>query len=116
VEILEEAAALEDSLPFDFGPPAIIKPSHELLGEILLELERAGEAQAQFEAALERAPRRTLSLLGVARAAGRAGDSEAAQDAYAEIRTIWHDADDDLPQLSEVLGRRADATTRRAED
>jgi len=112
VEILEQAVALEDGLPFDFGPPAIIKPSHELLGEMLLELERAGEAQAQFEAALQRAPRRTLSLLGVARAAGRAGDSETAQQAYAELRVIWHDADDDLPQLGEVLGRQADATAR----
>jgi tetratricopeptide (TPR) repeat protein len=112
VEILGQATALEDSLPFDFGPPAIIKPSHELLGEMLLELQRAVEAQAQFEAALQRAPRRTLSLLGVARAAGRAGDSEAAQEAYAELRVIWHDADDDLPQLGEVLGRQADAAAR----
>ena len=33
VATLRKAAAREDALPFEFGPPEIEKPSHELLGE-----------------------------------------------------------------------------------
>jgi tetratricopeptide (TPR) repeat protein len=113
VEILQEAATLEAGLPLAFGPPQIVQPSHELLGEMLLESNRAQEAQAQFEAALDRAPRRTLSLLGVARAAAKAGDAKRSQEAYAEVRGIWHDADKDVPQLGEVQGHQANAGSGR---
>src|SRR5262249_11902581 len=37
VASLRDAAALEDALPFEFGPPVTVKPSHELLGDILLQ-------------------------------------------------------------------------------
>src|SRR2546422_10607549 len=33
VALLREATALEDAMPLEFGPPAVVKPSHELLGE-----------------------------------------------------------------------------------
>jgi len=100
--LLEEATTAEDSLPYTFGPPDVVKPSHELLGEMLLELGRAAEAQEQFEKALKRAPRRTLSLLGLARAAKAAGDAATAAGAYQELRRIWQKADAELPELSEV--------------
>ena len=68
---LEAAAALEDLMPFEFGPPAIVKPTFELLGEALLELERFADAQAAFTRATERTPGRTLSVRGLqASAAG----------------------------------------------
>ena len=51
---------------------------------------------------LDRAPRRALSLLGLARAAARAGDSQGAQETYADLQGIWHRADDNLPELAEV--------------
>ena len=34
--LLREAAAMEDAIPVEFGPPDIVKPTHELLGEVLL--------------------------------------------------------------------------------
>ena len=46
IGLLQEAAELEENMPFQFGPPAIVKPSKELLGEVLLELERFDEAAA----------------------------------------------------------------------
>ena len=99
---LQEAAAAEEAMSFDFGPPAIVKPTHELLGEVLLEQGQAQEAQRAFERALERAPRRVLSLLGLARAAKQAGDVEASERAYAELRQIWKRADTELPELAEI--------------
>jgi tetratricopeptide (TPR) repeat protein len=68
VAILRQAAAQEESLPVAFGPPFVDKPAQELLGEILLELGRAGEARVAFQAALSRAPKRALSLKGLQRA------------------------------------------------
>jgi predicted TPR repeat methyltransferase len=43
----------------------------------------------QFTKALERAPRRTLSLVGLAQAAERAGDLAAAQEARQTLDEIW---------------------------
>jgi len=100
--LLEEAAAAEDALPVEFGPPDVVKPTHELLGEFLLQLGKAKEAQEQFELALKRAPRRSPSLLGLARAANQAGDPETADKAYAELRRIWQKADAGLAELEEV--------------
>ena len=100
VELLKEATAGEDSMSFEFGPPIVVKPPHELLGEVLLELSRPQEARKHFEQALVRAPKRSLSLLGLARAASRSGDLDTAGRTYRELRRIWQKAD---PQLLEVL-------------
>jgi hypothetical protein len=48
IALLEQAVALEDQLPPPSGPPALIKPTHELYGEILLFIDRPQEAQQQF--------------------------------------------------------------------
>ena len=100
--LMQSAVAAEDALSLGYGPPYPVKPTHELFGEMLLELDRPQEAREQFKQALDRAPRRALSLLGLARAAARAGDPQEAQDTYAELRGIWHGADDDLPELAEA--------------
>jgi tetratricopeptide (TPR) repeat protein len=101
VALLRQAAALEDAMPVAFGPPVVIKPTHELLGEVLLSLRRPREAQAEFQRALALAPRRAVSLLGLRRAAAAAGDSTAARDAARELRDVWHRADR-LPDLAEL--------------
>ena len=92
-------------MDLDFGPPAVAKPAHEMLGELLLQVGKPAEAVAEFEFALTRAPRRACSLLGLARAHRGAGDVAAARAAYGELASIWQVADADLPDLDEV--RRA---------
>jgi hypothetical protein len=71
VKILREAADQEDGMPFEFGPPAILKPTHELLGEELLTLGRTAEAQAAFARAAERTPGRLQVVQGQARSSRR---------------------------------------------
>ncbi|MEM1042387.1 MAG: hypothetical protein AAGI91_07130 [Bacteroidota bacterium] len=103
---LQEAAELEDAMPLDFGPALPIKPAHELFGEVLLDLDRPDEARQQFEHALARYPRRSRSLLGLARAAMEAGGTEMAREAYADLAAAWHAADAH-PALAEVRAHAA---------
>jgi hypothetical protein len=55
----------------EFGPPAIFKPTEELLGELYLQLHRPDEARQAFQADLARAPGRRLGIEGLARAEQR---------------------------------------------
>jgi tetratricopeptide (TPR) repeat protein len=100
--LLLAAARIEDRLPMEFGPPDVIKPSHELLGEVLLHGGRAADAQREFARALELAPGRARSLLGLGRAAFEAGDSTVSRKALTDLKRIWHSADKGLLELAEV--------------
>lgn len=67
IAALREAAEREAALPVAFGPPAIPKPSFELLAEELVELGRMEEARAAYERALAATPGRRLVTLGLDR-------------------------------------------------
>jgi hypothetical protein len=99
---LDQATVLEESLPPPSGPPDLIKPTHELYGEVLLFMDRPKEAQQQFERALLWHPNRARSLLGLGRAAANNGDLQTARQAYATLLHIWTQADPDLPELHEA--------------
>jgi tetratricopeptide (TPR) repeat protein len=91
--LLRQAAGVEEGLPAEFGPPDIVKPSHELLGELLLAAGQAGEAQRSFGRALELAPGRSRALLGLLRAARLAGDLAVARQAEEQLAANWQHAD-----------------------
>jgi tetratricopeptide (TPR) repeat protein len=67
--MLRKAAEAEAALPPPFGPPALQKPSYELLGDELLALGRKAEAAEAYRRALAAAPGRRLSLAGLKAAA-----------------------------------------------
>jgi cytochrome c-type biogenesis protein CcmH/NrfG len=69
----------------EFGPPDILKPAHELRGELMLALARPAEAQEAFTRALQAAPGRLPALRGLARAARAAGDGAVAERAEREL-------------------------------
>ncbi len=89
IAALQDVAIAEEKLPIEFGPPAIDKPSYELLGEALLAADRPKEAQAAFEKALARTPDRTASLVGLMQAAEKLGDVRKATAIRAKLQTIW---------------------------
>lgn len=79
-----------------------------LHGLALLEAGNGAEARAAFEDVLAH-PGRTfwvplvpLAHLGRARAAAWTGDTDAALAAYADLFTLWRDADQDLPVLRQA--------------
>jgi tetratricopeptide (TPR) repeat protein len=90
------------AMAFAFGPPVTIKPPEELLGEILLAKGDAAAARLSFEQALQRAPGRAQSLLGLARAERLAHDEPAARKTYEKLVAIWHAAAPDVPGLAEA--------------
>jgi tetratricopeptide (TPR) repeat protein len=112
LERLTAAARAEDGLSFEFGPPNPVKPAHELLGEALLAVGHAQAARTEFEASLRRAPRRALSMFGLARAAARSGDTATAQATYAEIARMWKAADKTLPEWKELSQNEKGRPTR----
>lgn len=68
IALLKSIAEKERSLPLEFGPPVINKPTDELLGELFLQLRRPADAKSSFESDLSRAPGRRLALRSLAQA------------------------------------------------
>jgi tetratricopeptide (TPR) repeat protein len=88
VKLAKEAVDIELSLSPPSGPPDPMKPALELYGEMLLEANRFPEAAEAFSQALLRTPKRTPSLLGLARASARSGNMTAARQFYTEVTTM----------------------------
>ena len=88
VRLAKEAADIELTTTPPSGPPDPMKPALELYGEILLEANRPADAAAAFGQSLLRTPKRTPSLLGLARASARTGDLERARQLYVELAAM----------------------------
>jgi tetratricopeptide (TPR) repeat protein len=87
--------------PPPVGPPYVI-PSDELLGGAFTDAGLFTDAEAAYEAAVERRPNRVQALLGLARARAAGGDVAGAAEAYRQRLDSWHAADADHPDLEEV--------------
>jgi len=68
IAILQKAAAAEETMPLEFGPPVVEKPSLELLGDQLLAAGRAADAARAYKSELARTPGRTATVEGLQRA------------------------------------------------
>jgi hypothetical protein len=71
----------------------------------------AGEA---FKSSLKRAPNRSLSLLGLARAQDAAGDNAGAVATYKQLLAMWKTADVGNPDVAEARQYIAAAGKKRA--
>lgn len=89
VELLRKAVSLEETMRPPNGAADPVKPSHELLGEVLLETGNPSEAAKAFEASLLRMPNRARSLQGSARAHAAAGDRATASERFQKLVEIW---------------------------
>jgi hypothetical protein len=79
---MREAAAREDATEKAAVTPGPLAPARELLGDMLMTLNRPADALAEYKAGLLREPNRYRMLHGAVRAADAAGDG-AARAAYA---------------------------------
>jgi tetratricopeptide (TPR) repeat protein len=85
VRLMRAAADLDDATEKHPVTPGAILPAREQLGELLLALGRSSDALAEYEASLQRAPKRLAGLYGAAQAASLAGNAEKANRYYAEL-------------------------------
>jgi tetratricopeptide (TPR) repeat protein len=90
---LARAAEAEARRPRPIARPYPIKPAAELYGEFLIAAGDGRAAMAQFQAALQRTPRRAASLLGLAAAAALTGSLTESASAASEFIKVWHRAD-----------------------
>ena len=85
---LKAASSLEARISYAYGPPVIAKPSHELYGEWLLTQNRFEDAANLFDQALERGPKRILSLKGRSKAAVALKDQATVDAITKELENI----------------------------
>ena len=102
ITLLRHATAVEDSMPYAFGPPYVDKPSHELLGEALLQVGQGKAAVAEFRRSLKDTPLRPIALRGLARAQESTGMTAEAHATWRSLADVWHGADAGLPGLDEA--------------
>jgi tetratricopeptide (TPR) repeat protein len=93
-----EAAELEETVEKHPVTPGPLLPARELLGDLLLEMDRPDEALAAYEATLAREPNRARTLHGAARAAERAGERERARAHYTALLELMGEADPTRPE------------------
>ena len=103
VAIMQEAATLEDATEKSAITPGPLVPARELLGEMLLQMNRPSEAERAFAATLEREPHRFRAVYGVARAARLAGHLAVAREHYDALLKMCERADPaGRPELAEA--------------
>ena len=90
---LRAAADAEDQTDKSAISPGPIRPARELLGEMLLDMNRPAEALTAFVETTKKEPNRFRGLYGAARAAELAGDVATARSYYSTLLKICARAD-----------------------
>ncbi len=87
-KLFREATIVEQRSSYSYGPPSVVKPSFELYGEFLLSVNRPEDALVAFNTALQRAPKRVLSLKGKLAAANLSKNESETLDAEKQLQEI----------------------------
>lgn len=100
---MQAAAAIEDGTEKSAVTPGPLAPARELVGEMLLHMNRPAEALQAFEATLAKEPNRFRALSGAARSAMLAGDRRKARDYSRLLLKVCARADaQGRPELTEA--------------
>ena len=102
VVALRAAADHEDRTEKHVVTPGPIIPARELLGDLLLELNRPADAVVQYEAAMGKEPNRFRGLYGAGRAAELAGDRDKARKHYGHLIHQVGDGVTERPELRQA--------------
>jgi tetratricopeptide (TPR) repeat protein len=102
IQLAKKATLVEAKLPSPMGPPRILKPTFELLGEVYLKAGKPKKAKEQFTISLIRHPNRMRSLIGAARSAKLSGDKITAKQNYERLSSLLKNADPAFPELKEA--------------
>ncbi len=109
---MRTAAAREDATEKSAVTPGPLAPARELLGDLLIAMNRPGEALVEYEATLKKEPNRFRTLAGAARAARMSNNDAAARRYYDMLVKMCGKADS--PARPELAEARAFLTPRAA--
>jgi hypothetical protein len=90
---MRTAAEMEDRTEKSAVTPGPLAPARELLGELLLQLNRPADALKEFEATLKKEPNRFRAVAGAAKAAALAGNRARARTYASQLVKICERAD-----------------------
>ncbi len=96
VRLMREVADHQDAV----GKGEVDIPAREMLADMLLEMNRPGDALAEYEKALKTDPNRFNGLYGAARAAELAHQAEKANSYYAQLLKNCDNAHSERPELA----------------
>ena len=103
VELLRKAADAEDATDKSAISPGPLAPARELLGEMLLAVDRPADALKEFEATMKKEPNRFRATYDAAKAASLAGDRAKARRYYRQLLDICKAGDaPGRPELQEA--------------
>jgi tetratricopeptide (TPR) repeat protein len=111
--LMRSAADLEDTTDKHPVTPGQIVPARDLLGQMLLQLERPDEALAEFNKVLQAEPGRFGALYGAARAAELAGSADLARQLYGQLVELAAGSERDEVHHAQVYLARLSDTARR---
>ena len=98
---MNEAADLEDKIQKHPVTPGEVIPARELLGDMLLQMNKPDKALEAYEADLKKRPNRFNGIFGAAVAAERANRLEKARNYYQQLIEISN-PDSDRPELEQA--------------
>jgi tetratricopeptide (TPR) repeat protein len=101
---MREAGRREDATEKSAVTPGPLAPARELLGDMLMELQRPREALVEYRATLRKEPNRFRTLYGAMRAASLAGDRAAAKEYRTRLVKLCANAD--VPGRAELADIR----------
>lgn len=106
VRLLQQAAKIEDSTDKSAISPGPLAPAREMLGEMLMQLNRPAEALVELEAVMKKEPNRFRALYHGAKAAALSGNDAKAVQYFGELVKLCPKADAQTrPELVEARKR-----------
>lgn len=99
--LMRTAADLEDTSEKAAVSPGRLVPARELLGDMLLESGRPGEALAEYEQSDKRDPNRYRTLFGAGESAAQAGDRDKARR-YFSMMMEMAESGDSRPEMEQA--------------
>ncbi len=100
IDLMQLAADMEDKTEKHPVTPGEVIPARELLGDLLLQLNKNQEALTAYTATLQKHPNRFNALYGAGLAAEKLGDNQAAKTYFQKLTKIVGNGKSNRPELS----------------
>ena len=103
LQIMSEAAEMEDKTDKHGVSPGEVLPARELYGDMLFAMEKFEDALEAYERNLDRRPNRFNSIYGAAISARNLGDETKAKDYFQQLLELAEGSNSDRPEIIEAF-------------